>query len=108
MTVVLITGASRGLGLELSRQYAAEGATVIATLDESSYQLVGHGGQDLHMGDHPIAWTRCVGNGRSFYSAIGHRPEIYSEPTYATLLEQGIAWAAGGGATVCRNGAETL
>ena len=84
------------------------GATVIAILDESSYQLVGHGGQDLHMGDHPIAWTRCVGNGRSFYSAIGHRPEIYSEPTYATLLEQGIAWAAGGGATVCRNGAETL
>lgn len=31
MTVVLITGASRGLGLELARQYAAEGATVIAT-----------------------------------------------------------------------------
>ncbi len=31
MTVVLITGASRGLGLELARQYAADGATVIAT-----------------------------------------------------------------------------
>jgi type 1 glutamine amidotransferase len=83
-----------------------EGTTVIATLDESSYQLVGHGGQDLRMGDHPIAWTRCVGNGRSFYSAIGHRPEIYSEPTHLTLLEQGIVWAAGAGATECRNGEE--
>ena len=31
MTAVLITGASRGLGLELARQYAADGATVIAT-----------------------------------------------------------------------------
>jgi len=31
MTVVLVTGASRGLGLELTRQYAAEAATVIAT-----------------------------------------------------------------------------
>lgn len=31
MTVVLITGASRGLGLEMACQYAADGARVIAT-----------------------------------------------------------------------------
>jgi NAD(P)-dependent dehydrogenase (short-subunit alcohol dehydrogenase family) len=31
MTSVLITGASRGLGLELTRQYAADGARVLAT-----------------------------------------------------------------------------
>lgn len=31
MTTVLITGASRGLGLEFARQYAAEAADVIAT-----------------------------------------------------------------------------
>lgn len=30
MTTVLITGANRGLGLEFTRQYAADGATVIA------------------------------------------------------------------------------
>ena len=30
MPTILITGASRGLGLELTRQYAAEGCTVIA------------------------------------------------------------------------------
>ncbi len=30
MTAVLITGANRGLGLEFSRQYAGDGATVIA------------------------------------------------------------------------------
>jgi hypothetical protein len=82
------------------------GSAVIATLDESSYSPVGRGGQDLRMGDHPIAWTRCIGDGRSFYSAIGHRPEIYSDQGHVKLLEQGIAWAAGMGRTQCRAGRE--
>ena len=83
------------------------GATVIATLDESSYSPVGRGGQDVRMGaDHPIVWTRCVGDGRSFYSAIGHRPELYSEPHNLKLLERGILWAAGRGSTCCRDGSE--
>ena len=73
----------------------AKGVTVLARLDESSYSLIGFGGQDLHMGDHPIAWAQCVGRGRSFYTAIGHRPESYVEPHSLRLLEQGIAWAAG-------------
>jgi type 1 glutamine amidotransferase len=84
----------------------AGGAHVIATLDEATYSPKGMGPQDLHMGDHPIAWTRCVGNGRSFYSAIGHRPEGYSEPHYVTLLQNAILWAAGTGETQCRDGKE--
>jgi type 1 glutamine amidotransferase len=82
----------------------ASGARVIATLDESSYSPQGIRNQDLHMGDHPIAWTQCIGNGRSFYSAIGHRPETYSEPHHVKLLEQAIAWAAGMGETRCASG----
>lgn len=84
----------------------ASGADVIATLDESSYSPKGMMNQDLHMGDHPIAWTKCIGNGRSFYSAIGHRPEVYSEPHNVILLEHGILWAAGAGATHCKAGSE--
>ncbi|MFO1265381.1 MAG: ThuA domain-containing protein [Rubrivivax sp.] len=82
------------------------GAHVLATLDEASYSPVGMGGIDLHMGDHPIAWTRGLGAGRVFYTAIGHRPENYREPHSATLLEQGIEWALGRGATACSNGTE--
>ena len=73
----------------------ASGARVIATLDEASYSPKGMMGIDLKMGDHPIAWTKCVGRGRMFYSAIGHKPETYAEPHYVTLLESAIGWAAG-------------
>jgi uncharacterized protein len=83
------------------------GAHVLARLDEKTYNAT-NGDEDLRMGDHAIAWTRCVGNGRSFYSAIGHRPESYSEPHARLLLERGIAWAAGEAPTGCLNGAEIV
>ncbi len=73
----------------------ARGAHILVTIDERSYRPM-DGKRDLRMGsDHPIAWTRCVGKGRSFYSAIGHRPEVYSDTKAVALLEGGIAWAAG-------------
>ena len=73
-----------------------KGATVFASLDESSYSPLGRGGIDVSMnGDHPIAWGRCIGKGRSFYSAIGHLPETYSQPDHVQLLENGILWAIG-------------
>ena len=82
------------------------GAHVVAALDETTYSPKGMGGQDLRMGDHPIAWSRCVGDGRSFYSAIGHRPETYSEPHYEKLLDRAIVWAAGNGDSRCKAGSE--
>jgi uncharacterized protein len=69
------------------------GALVIATLDEKSYKPGTNrfGGPPLNMGDdHPIAWERCVGKGRSFYSAIGHRPETYSDVNYQKMLKQAV------------------
>ena len=39
MPTVLITGANRGIGLELARQYSADGWTVIATAREESAEL---------------------------------------------------------------------
>lgn len=75
------------------------GAKVLLALDESTYKPVGSGGLNLRMGDHPLAWTNCVGpvgrqQGRMFYSAIGHRPETYSEPRNVAMLEAAIGWTA--------------
>ena len=81
----------------------AAGAHVIATLDEASYKPDGMAGQNLRMGsDHPLVWTNCIGKGRMFYSAIGHRPEMYSDARYVTMLESAVTWATGKRA--CRKG----
>lgn len=44
---------------------------------------------------HPIAWHGFVGNGRSWYTAMGHTSETYQEPLFQTHLLGGILWAAG-------------
>lgn len=87
-----------------ARSARLNGGQVVATLNEDSYRpgVNRFGNSSLAMGkDHPIAWTRCVGKGRSFYSAIGHRPEVYSDERHRKLLEQAVGWAARRGATPC-------
>jgi uncharacterized protein len=80
------------------------GSDIIATIDETSYSPLGPMKQDLRMGnDHPIAWSRCIGKGRAFYTAIGHRPEIYSEPIYVTMLENAVEWVGTKGAVCSSN-----
>ncbi len=70
------------------------GVQVVLSLDESTYAPVGIAGMDLRMGDHPLAWTHCIGKGRVFYSAIGHRPETYSQHWNVAMLEAAVNWAA--------------
>ncbi|MEV7226900.1 ThuA domain-containing protein [Polymorphospora sp. NPDC051019] len=72
------------------------GAKVLATLDESSYS----GGS---MGaDHPIAWCKSYGGGRSFYTGGGHTQASYAEPAFRTHLLGGIRYAAGRVRADCR------
>lgn len=63
--------------------------TIVAELDEGSYA----GGE---MGaDHPIAWCREMSGGRAWYTGLGHRPELFADPTYLAHLEAGLLYAIG-------------
>jgi type 1 glutamine amidotransferase len=42
-----------------------------------------------------ILWTREIGKGRVFYSALGHGKEAWENPAWQKLIVQGILWAAG-------------
>lgn len=45
--------------------------------------------------DYALAWTRSFGAGRVFYTALGHRPEVWTDARYLVHLLNGIGWAAG-------------
>lgn len=74
---------------------------VLVSLDEGSYRPLGYNGKDIRMGDHPVVWQHCVGKGRAFFSAMGHKPEAYAEPAYRALLKGALEWAAGRGGQAC-------
>jgi len=47
-------------------------------------------------GDYPQAWYRTFGKGRSFYTALGHRDDIWSnDPVFRAHVLGGIRWALG-------------
>jgi type 1 glutamine amidotransferase len=74
---------------DFDRNPRASGVTVLLRLDETSYE----GGKDG--ADHPIAWSRAVGRGRSFYTALGHTEESWGEPLFVQHVEGALRWAAG-------------
>jgi type 1 glutamine amidotransferase len=41
----------------------------------------------------PLAWYHDFEGTRSFYTALGHKKEYYSDPTYVKHLTGGILWA---------------
>ena len=69
------------------------GANILITVDEKTYNPVGMFGKDLRMGDHPAAWSRCIGKGRVFYTIFGHRAEAFAEPETKALLANALGWA---------------
>ena len=63
---------------------------VVLKIDEKSYS----GGKN---GDnHPISWYQEFDGGRSFYTAMGHTDETFSEPLFLNHLWAGIKFTTGG------------
>jgi type 1 glutamine amidotransferase len=72
---------------------------VILTLDTKGMR-----GKPYQRPPYPMTWARREGRGRVFYTAIGDRPENWSNALFLNLLAGGIRWAMGdASATLTRN-----
>jgi len=67
---------------------------VLLSIDTAETDLDGLGLQAG--GDYPQSWVREYGAGRSFYTSIGHRDDVWSsDPVFRAHVVGGIRWALG-------------
>jgi type 1 glutamine amidotransferase len=44
---------------------------------------------------YPMTWARKQGGGRVFYTSMGHREDVWTNPLFQNVVLGGLAWAAG-------------
>lgn len=52
-------------------------------------------GVDYQRPQFPATWARMHGKGRVFYTSMGHRDDVWTNPLFQTLLAAGINWSLG-------------
>lgn len=76
------------------RDWSRENVHVLLSLDVRSVDMNARNIRRTD-DDFALAWTRQEGAGRVFYTALGHRPEVWDDPRFQTHLLRGIEWAVG-------------
>lgn len=58
--------------------------------------------------DMPVVWTKFWGNGRVFYTALGHHDDVFDKsPNAQVMMERGLLWAAQGKINAVEQGLTT-
>lgn len=52
-------------------------------------------GVDYQRASFPYTWARTHGKGRVFYTGLGHREDVWTNPLFQNLVLGGLGWAAG-------------
>lgn len=55
----------------------------------------GMNGIDYQRPPYPATWARMHGQGRVFYTSMGHRADVWTNPNFQAVLLGGMAWALG-------------
>jgi uncharacterized protein len=74
------------------RDFDEQGSRVLLRLDEKSVDLTREGVHRRPYG-WPLAWTRSYGQGRVFYTALGHEEAVWRDARYQQLLLSAIRWS---------------
>ena len=82
--------------LHIPMAFSRDRVHVLLSLDTDKTDISDLGPEIRKGGDYPQAWTRTFGKGRSFYTALGHREDIWSnDAVFRAHVTGGIRWALG-------------
>jgi type 1 glutamine amidotransferase len=56
---------------------------------------LGMDGKDYQRPPYPATWARRHEKGRVFYTSMGHREDVWTNPTFQQILLGGLSWAFG-------------
>lgn len=73
------------------KDYSRDSLHVVLSMSESSEKGKGNRADK----DYPIAWCREFGKGKVFYTSLGHREDVWTDPTFREHALGGIRWALG-------------
>ena len=63
---------------------------VLTTFNDPALQ-----GDDYKRPAYPNCWAKAEGKGRVFYTAMGHRDDVWTNPTFQQILVGALRWANG-------------
>ena len=76
------------------REFSRERVRVLLTLDTTSVDLSAPG-TNPGTEDFPLAWCRRYGEGRVFYTALGHFESTWRDERFQRMLLQALLWMTG-------------
>ncbi len=68
---------------------------VLLVQDTSTMKKKGDNRTAYDRPNYPSTWARLYGRGRVFYTSMGHRLDVWTNPVFQSVLLGGINWAAG-------------
>jgi type 1 glutamine amidotransferase len=76
------------------RNWSRDDVHVLLSVDPASVDLTKPNVKRTDK-DFALAWTKTVGKGRAFYTALGHEPAVWRDERFQQHLVGGISWAIG-------------
>lgn len=78
----------------LFRDFSRDNCHVLLSIDTEKMKDADLAALQMKKGeDYPVAWTREEGKGRVFYTSLGHREDVWTNPVWQNHLLGGMAWA---------------